>query len=250
MHRQPNYWLLCALALGACDPENAESTGTDTDAEALDPVCEQAAPVEDPGTALDRHGWEDNGNFLGPSRWSGLCTIVDAIEDGAITTTLDCGADPDGPATLTLEFVPTAPGLAWSPGQEVQVAYTHDSWTSGEYVSMHESEGGKLLLAFGYGGADGGFSYHDEHVAPVVLEENTETCGEGGEIGSGETAPIQFEVSGPQDEQVTMLPGDVVTVAGLAGEQYAVALYQAESGDVKNAGHYIARFDFMVHQLP
>ena len=56
MHRQPKYWLLCALALGACDPENAESTGTDTDAEALDPVCEQAAPVEDPGTALDRHG--------------------------------------------------------------------------------------------------------------------------------------------------------------------------------------------------
>ncbi len=271
------------LLLGACDPKDDDTAGTggpDTDPEATTTggessdtgsssdapetdtsdtsdtsgagvgPCYDTDPVDEPGTALDRHGWEYNGGFMGSAKWFGVCTIVDAVEAGAITTTLDCSADPDGPTTLTLEFVPTAPGLAWSPGQEVQVAYTHDAWSDGEYISMHELEGDALLLAFGHGGADGSFFEHDDHTAPVLLEENYDDCGMGGGQDSGLVVSVQFDVSGPQDEPVAMLQGDVLTLGGLDGEQYAVALYQAESGDIGACCHYGSYFDFMIHQLP
>ena len=90
---------------------------------------------------------------------------------------------------------------------------------------------------------------YSHHVAPLTFTTREGPCGYGGAVGSGITAPLQYDVAGPKDELVEMLHGDVATLGGLDDGEYGVALYRAENGDL-DSYHYSNWIDFMVHQLP
>ncbi|MCA9715531.1 MAG: hypothetical protein H6713_24000 [Myxococcales bacterium] len=211
----------------------------------LPPEC-MVAPVEEPGVALDLHGWEDSN---GHSSWQGTCAVTDVAQADAIVTTFACGAEPEGPTTITLTFVPTQSFDAWSIGQDVKIVYGADEWNDGAYLAARSPDDDALLAAIAYGGGDGGFPSLNDHVAPLAFDEDYSMCGAPG-ASSGYIAPLAMTVSSPGEaDDVTMLQGDELALSGALDEQYGVALYRAETGDLNNS-HYGSWIELLVHRLP
>lgn len=178
--------------------------------------------------------------------WQGSCTISAA---DASSMTLDCADDPMGPPIMELSFILTSPEVSWQAGDLVDMSYLHWWYSDGEFLSLRdpdslETDGG-LLLALARTGGDGSFEYVDDFVAPLTFEEDLDFCGQ---TVDDEYLPAEVTFFGPDGNAHPLLQGDEAAIAGSAGEQYVVALHQAEIGPFSD--DYGSFIDVVVQRLP
>lgn len=178
--------------------------------------------------------------------WQGSCTISAA---DASSMTLDCADDPMGPPIMALSFTLASVEVPWQAGELVDMSYLRWWYSDGEFLSLRdpdslETDGG-LLLALARTGGDGSFEYVDDFVAPLTFEEDLDFCGQ---AGDDEYLPAEVTFFGPDGNAHPLLQGDEATIAGSAGEQYVVALHQAEIGPFSD--DYGSFIDVVVQRLP
>ena len=226
------------------DPTGGDdaATATGSDTTGLDPMCADIPPAAD-GSTLDLGKWTPVLDFDSQGLWDGTCTVT-AVAAGS--TTLDCSADPEGPATMVATWTPSDAAPPWQVDDAVDVTYHLDGWSDGEYFGMRTSPEGALLLAFGYGGGDGGLPNFGPLIAPITYDENLEACGM---AGPGQRFPAEITFFAEDGTSHPLMQGDTATLAGAAGDSYQVTLHTAEEGDFNN-DHYGSFYDVVIERLP